>query len=168
MRRTRGGAPRHDKRIVEPHADPYREARKPHDPTGCPECGASFRDGRWTWRIPPMDAPRAVCPACRRIADDYPAGFLRLEGSFVLEHADEILGLVHNVETREKNDHPLHRVMAVERDEEGFLITTTEPHLAHALGKALRSAYEGELEATYADGEALLRATWRRNAPAEV
>lgn len=162
MNEPRAGA-RRDKRIEDTRHDPYRDKKKPHDPTGCPDCGACFRDGRWTWRAAPVDAPRLSCPACRRIHDDYPGGYLSLEGAFVAAHADEIRGLVHNVEEREKSQHPLHRVMAVKGEGEGLLVTTTDAHLAHAIGKALHHAYQGTLDATYAEGEALLRATWRRD-----
>jgi NMD protein affecting ribosome stability and mRNA decay len=154
---------RRDKLIGDTRHDPYREPKKPVDLTGCTECGACFREGRWTWRKAPAAAPRGLCPACRRIRDDYPGGYLAVEGDFVRQHADEIRGLVHNVEEREKSQHPLHRVMAVTDDGEGLLVTTTDAHLAHAIGKALHHAYQGELDAKYSQGESLVRATWRRD-----
>jgi hypothetical protein len=38
-----------------------------------------------------------------------------LRGSFYVEHADEALQLVRNVEKAEHDQHPLHRIMAVRR-----------------------------------------------------
>jgi NMD protein affecting ribosome stability and mRNA decay len=163
MTEPTGGA-RRDKLISDTRHDPYRETKKPADLTDCTECGACYRDGRWTWRKAPAGSPRGLCPACRRIRDDYPGGYLSLEGGFVRQHAHEIRGLVHNVEEREKSEHPLHRLIAVSEHEDGLLITTTDPHLAHAIGKALHHAYQGELEAAYSDDESLVRATWRRDA----
>jgi NMD protein affecting ribosome stability and mRNA decay len=148
--------------IKDHRKDPYRSRGKLQDPTGCPECGACFRDGRWTWREAPADAPRAVCPACRRIQDGYPGGYLNIEGDFARDHGEEILGLVRNVEERARGEHPLQRLMEVREEPSGMVVTTTDGHLAHAIAVALHHAYQGELESAWADGEMLLRATWRR------
>lgn len=162
MSRGNGPSGRQDRLLQDQRHDPYRERGKLADPTACPDCGACYHEGRWTWRSAPVDAPKAVCPACRRIRDDYPGGYLTLEGEFLREHEEEILGLARNIEERERQQHPLQRLMAITPQEGGMLITTTDAHLAHSIGNALQRAYEGELDATWADGEALLRATWRR------
>jgi hypothetical protein len=161
---TNGGAgsARRDRLLKEERHDPYRAKAKLSDPTGCPECGACFREGRWTWRKAPADAPQETCPACRRIRDDYPGGYLTLEGDFVRDHEEEILGLVRNVEERARSEHPLQRLMGISKQEGGLQITTTDAHLAHSIAKALSHAYRGELDSTWAEGESLLRATWRR------
>ena len=157
-----GGSARRDRLLKEERHDPYRAKAKLSDPTGCPECGACFREGRWTWRKAPADAPQETCPACRRIRDDYPGGYLTLEGDFVRDHQEEILGLARNVEERARSEHPLQRLMGISKQEGGLLITTTDAHLAHSIAKALSNAYRGELDSTWAEGESLLRATWRR------
>ncbi len=161
--RARPGQPRRRDRLVQPHDhDPYRPKGKLSDPTGCPTCGAAFREGRWTWRTAPAGSPEAVCPACRRIQDDYPAGYLRLEGDFLGEHEADLRGLIEHVEERERREHPLKRVMAIREEEGGLLVTTTDAQLAHAIASALHKAYRGDLESRWADDENLLRATWRR------
>jgi hypothetical protein len=157
-----GRPPRRDRLLGDEHPDPYRASEKLANLTSCPDCAACFREGRWTWRSAPADAPQSRCPACRRIQDDYPGGYLSIEGPFVSDHEEEILALVHNVEKRERAEHPLQRLMAITAQEGGVLVTTTDPHLAHGIGNALRHAYHGELEAKWADGGRLLRATWRR------
>lgn len=162
MSEPTGGA-RRDKLIRDHRHDPYRETKKPADLTGCTECGACFREGRWTWRKAPAGAPSGICPACRRIRDDYPGGYLTLKGDFVRRHADEIRGLVQNVDEREKQQHPLHRVMVVSEHGDGLLVTTTDAHLALAIGKALHHAYQGELASRFSEDETLVRATWRRD-----
>ena len=158
----RGGSARRDRLLKEERHDPYRAKAKLADPTGCPECGACFREGRWTWRAAPADAPQETCPACRRIADEYPGGYLTLKGEFVRDHEEEILGLTRNVEERARSEHPLQRLMGIAQQEAGLLITTTDAHLAHSIATALRHAYRGELDSAWAEGESLLRATWRR------
>ena len=76
--------PRRDRLIREREHDTYKVRGQLPDPTACPECGAMYRAGRWTWGSAPVDAQRVVCPACQRIKDDYPGGFLTLGGSFAL------------------------------------------------------------------------------------
>ena len=64
-----------------------------------------------------MPAPPAslVCPACRRVRDRYPAGEVTLGGTFFVEHADEALSLVRNIEDAERRAHPLQRIMTITR-----------------------------------------------------
>jgi len=169
MRRERskthpaGSVLRTDFRIKEHETDGYGLPGKLPDPTACPECGAMFRNGRWTWGEPPADAHRTACPACRRIADDYPAGVVVAEGEFAAGHVEEILGLARNLEEREKREHPLKRIMSVSDPADGPIeIATTDAHLAHGIGDALHHAYQGELDARYTDKENLLRVHWRR------
>jgi NMD protein affecting ribosome stability and mRNA decay len=153
---------RRDRLIREREHDTYKIGTKLPDPTACPECGAIFRAGRWTWGAPPADAHREHCPACRRIQDDYPSGVLSLSGNFPQEHRNEILSLARNVAAREKTEHALKRIMAI-RDEAGaIVITTTDSGLARNIGDAIHSAYEGDLDYEYTDGGNLLRVQWKR------
>lgn len=163
QRGGRGGqGARRDKLIQGHDHDPYRAQAKPPEPTVCPECEATFREGRWTWKAGPVDAPRQLCPACQRVRDGYPGGYLTLEGEFLAEHQQDILGLARNVEEREKKSHPLKRIMDIETHEGRIEITATDMHLVRSIGEAVQSAYQGELDLRYSDDEALLRAHWQR------
>ena len=143
--------------------DPYRRAAKPSEPTKCPTCGAVFNDGRWQWTKPPDEAHEENCPACQRIRDDFPAGYVTIKGEFMKAHRDDIVGLINAKEKREKAEHPLQRIMAIEDVREGLQITTTDSHLARGIGEALHDAYKGDLKLKYSRDENLLRATWKRN-----
>ena len=155
--------PRTDRRIQEHEGDTYGLREKLPDPTVCTSCGAMYRRGRWTWGAPPVDAHRTSCPACRRIQDDFPAGLVIVEGEFAASHREEIVGLAHNLEEREKKEHPLKRILRVAGPEGGPLeIATTDTHLARGIGDALHHAYQGELDTHYTDKENLLRVRWRR------
>jgi hypothetical protein len=142
--------------------DPYKASRKLRGATRCTDCGALFYRGRWTWRATPRQAAAGLCPACRRIRERLPAGFVRLRGPFVREHRQELMNRVLHCEQSERREHPLQRVMAVEPDGEGVLVTTTDPHLARRIGEALHGAYKGELRYRYSKEDWLLRVSWSR------
>jgi NMD protein affecting ribosome stability and mRNA decay len=142
--------------------DAYKSKKKLPEPTRCPDCGAVYRDGRWTWDLAPADANEELCPACRRIRDRFPAGYVTLEGEFLQAHRDELLQLARNREAKEKAEHPLERIMAIEDVDGNVQITTTDTHLARDIGEAVHAAYKGELEYHYNKEENLLRVHWTR------
>jgi len=142
--------------------DPYQALRKPAEPTRCPDCGAVFSGGRWSWGAAPEGAHEMACPACRRVHDRFPAGYVELQGEFLAGHRDEVLQLARHHEAKEKAEHPLERIMDVEEIAGGLRITTTDVHLARDIGEALHSAYKGELAYHYNKDENLLRVHWAR------
>jgi NMD protein affecting ribosome stability and mRNA decay len=151
-----------DRILQSQEADAYGLRGKLPDPTACSTCGALYRAGRWTWGAAPIDAHRTVCPACRRVADDYPAGIVTLAGPFVAGHREEIEGLVRNVEEREKAEHALKRVIAIRREGDGIVVTTTDARLARGIGEAVHHAYQGELDYVFTEAENVLRVSWSR------
>lgn len=151
---------RRDRLVQEQVHDTYKSKGKLHEPSVCSQCGAVFHQGRWQWGTAPAGAHAETCPACHRIHDRYPAGFLTLEGPFFQAHRDEIMHLVHNHEQHERAEHPLQRIMEVEDQGNEVLVTTTDIHLARGLGEAVHHAYQGELEFHYNPEESLLRVHW--------
>ncbi|CAG0961863.1 hypothetical protein MTYP_00775 [Methylophilaceae bacterium] len=152
----------HDRPLIEQHIDAYRSKGKLADPTVCPQCSAVFHKGRWQWAETPADANHETCPACLRQQDNFPAGFVSLEGQFLIDHSDEIMRLVTNHEKHEKAEHPLKRIINIDRHEGAITITTTDIHLARGIGEAIHHAYQGHLELQYSPGENQLRAYWKR------
>jgi NMD protein affecting ribosome stability and mRNA decay len=142
--------------------DTYQSKGKPAEPARCPDCGAVFHDGRWQWMEAPAGAHETLCPACHRIRDSFPAGFLALSGDFLAVHEAEIRQLISHHEDREKAEHPLQRVMDIEETPDGLMVTTTDMHLARGIGEALHHAYQGELEFHYNPDQNLLRVHWSR------
>ncbi|HUI98969.1 MAG TPA: BCAM0308 family protein [Usitatibacter sp.] len=142
--------------------DSYRDNAKLAEPTRCPACGASYQRGRWTWAKAPADAHVHKCPACQRIADELPGGYVTLKGPFLAEHRTEILNLVKAREARAKEEHPLQRIMGVDATADGVVVRTTDAHLARGIAIAVHEAFKGSLDMTYNKGENLLRATWKR------
>ena len=151
---------RHDALFKERVHDAYKAKRRIEEPAVCGQCGAVFHQGRWQWLAAPENAHHTTCPACHRIHDDFPAGFLTLQGDFYQSHRAEVMHLVRNLEKRERAEHPLKRIMAVEDKNGKTLVTTTDIHLARGIGEALHHAYHGELEFHYNPEQDLLRVSW--------
>ena len=151
-----------DRQIQETVHDPYQERHKPAEPAVCPNCAVVFEHGRWQWLPRPAAAQEHLCPACRRVHDAYPAGYVTLSGGFLDEHRTELMQLVHNEETRAKQEHPLERIMQVAQDGGNTLVTTTDVHLARRIGEALHHAYQGDLDIKYSKDEYLVRVSWSR------
>lgn len=152
---------RHDRLLQESVHDTYKSRGKLPEPTVCPQCRAVFQNGRWGWHEIPKGARSETCPACHRIKDNFPAGFVTLKGPFLATHRSEIISLVRHQEERAIKEHPLQRIMDIEDEPEGVLIRTTDIHLARSCGEAVQHAYQGELEFHYNREENLLRVSWQ-------
>ncbi len=155
---------RRDKLIQERVHDTYMAKGKLTEPTVCPTCGAVYHKGRWQWLPKPEQAREQSCPACLRIHDDFPAGYVTVAGEFLAQRRDEILRLIRNHAEKAQAEHPLERIIAIVDHEGGVMVTTTDIHLARGIGEALEHAYQGELEYHYNEGENLLRVHWERGA----
>ena len=156
---------RRDQLRQEREHDSYRQQQKPAEPAACPECDAVFHAGRWQWGVKQDGAADVLCPACLRIRDGFPAGFVSVGGEFFVVHRAEILGLIQHHAEKESAQHPLVRIMAIDEETSGaggILVTTTDIHLARDLGDALHKAYHGDLDFHYNEAEKRLRVHWRR------
>ena len=158
----KGRYQRRDRLVQEKSHDVYRRQEKWPEPTQCSKCQAVYVDGRWTWASLADEVNNAVCPACQRIADNYPAGVVEIKGEFFGEHRTEIENLIRNLEQAEKAEHPLERIMVISTEPDATVITTTGIHLARHIGKALFRAYEGNLTMNYGDGEQSVHLCWER------
>jgi hypothetical protein len=140
--------------------DPYQRQHKPEEGTFCPQCGAVFQRGRWDWAAKPLAAHEQTCPACRRIADKLPAGLLTLNGLLIAQRRQELVSLARHEETAEKAEHPLNRIMSIEDDGERILISTTDIHLPHRIGEAIRRAFRGRCETNFDENGYFVRVIW--------
>lgn len=154
---------RRDRLVQEEIHDTYRARGKPPEPTQCPFCGAVFKDGRWSWAVEGLaESNKKTCPACQRVRDAYPAGYVTLSGSFLDTHRDEIMNLIRNAVKKESEEHPLKRIMDVKDIEGGMVVTTTDSHLARSIGVCIERAYEGELDYQHTEDD-MLRVFWKRD-----
>lgn len=158
-----GGVTRYRDRIFDDKRhDPYQASRKYAEPSACSDCGAIFHRGRWQWGEIPGGATRVVCPACQRTRDKLPAGSLTVAGPFFENHRDEVLALVAHVATRERNEHPLNRIMEVENGADRTVVTTTDIHLPQRIAEALHHSYQGEFKVDYGHHDYEAHAKWQR------
>ncbi len=155
---------RRDKLIQERIHDPYFVRDKYGEPSVCPKCGVVYRGGVFEWPLAaPQDAQKMMCPACRRIKDNYAGGEIVLEGAFLSEHSDEIVNTVRNTEKSEKAQRPLERIMGIVVAGNRVEVKTTYEHLARRIGEAVHGAFKGELRFQYSDDEKFIRVYWRRD-----
>lgn len=154
--------PSHDRPLFEQDIDAYKSKGKLAEPTVCPQCSAVYIQGRWQWAEAPADAHHEICPACHRLNDNFPAGFVTLQGPFFDSHAEEIRRLIQHHEEHQRLEHPLKRIIAIDNQDGAMLVTTTDTHLARGIGEAVRHAYQGELEVDHVPGESVVRVSWKR------
>lgn len=152
----------HDRPLFEQNIDAYKSKGKLAEPTVCQQCSAVYHEGRWQWLDKPENAHEETCPACHRINDNSPAGFVTLEGPFFDKHSEEIRRLIEHHAAHERTEHPLKRIIAMENQEGALLVTTTDTHLARGIGEAVRHAYQGKLKVEHTSGENLARVHWSR------
>lgn len=154
---------RQDRRIREEIHDTYKMRGQPKGPARCPGCKAVYYKGRWSWSAEaPADANEVMCSACQRTRDDYPAGEVTLAGDFALSNKDEILNLVRNIESAENGEHPMNRIIGIKTFDDRILITTTDVHLPRRIGKAVQSAWKGELDIHFDETGYFTRISWFR------
>ncbi len=155
---------RRDRLIRERVHDTYKLPGKLREPTRCPQCGACFYRGRWTWtHAPEGEVSEQLCSACQRTNDQYPAGEVTFRGDFAMRHKEEILNLARNLEAVEKSEHPMNRIMGIRDLGDEIQLTTTDVHLPRRIGKAVQQAFEGELDVHFDEGGYFTTIVWVRN-----
>jgi NMD protein affecting ribosome stability and mRNA decay len=153
---------RKDRLIKERRHDVYQEVGKRPEPTLCTQCGAVYSKGKWSWDKIPKKANKTICPACKRSAANYPAGYIELRGDFFKKNHDVIVNLIRNTEKLEQSIYPLERIMSVEIKNDHTLIMTTGVHIARRIGSALSRSYKGDYSFHYGKSEKSIRIYWER------
>jgi NMD protein affecting ribosome stability and mRNA decay len=140
------------------------------EPSICQRCQAVWKKGKWSLdealraEVKKWEQPKSVlCQACRRIADDYPAGIVTLKGAYLQTHKEQILQTIHNEEANSKRKNPLERIIKMEEAKGTLTITTTDSKLARRIGKAVSESNGGQLEIKFSHGDELVRVYWERN-----
>lgn len=138
-----------------------RRPKKGQAGIACGECGLVQGLGGWSYRKARIPRPTKVglCPACTRVRDRYPAGTLTIPAARV-DDCEELVRTILNMESTERLEHPLERVMEI-RDVKGALVvTTTGVHLARSIAHKLGQRFREKARIRYADREELVRVDW--------
>lgn len=150
-------------------SDVYMPKKGAREAAFCGQCGALYRNKRWT-----VEEDKAVkarkesalnrvtCPACRRMADNNPAGIVTLSGRYLPEHKDDILNAIRNIESRSRVKNPLGRIMNIVADKGTITVATTEDKLAQKIGREIFKAHHGELHYRWNHEERFVRVDWVR------
>jgi hypothetical protein len=128
----------------------------------CPRCEVVLFEGRWRWMLPPTGSSSVLCPACRRMDDDYPAGIVTLSGPILVQRRTEILHLIHNEEMAERDEHRLSRLMGMSTGDNSVELSTTHTRLGQRIGEAVYRTFGGHLNVRYSDDDSQVRVRWER------
>jgi len=71
-----------------------------------------------------------------------------------------MIRLARHQEEAEKKEHPLNRIINVETDAEGIVITTTDIHLPRRIGETIKRAFHGEVEEQFEKDGYFVRVNW--------
>lgn len=157
------------KKAIDTAKDPYLIDLPPDEKAVCKGCGAVWHSKRWslpsaTAALASSERPaQTTCPACRKVRDRVPLGFVTIQGTFAVEHKEEILSLLRNKETRALHINALERIMDIKESGNAIEVSTTTDKLAQRIGRMLHNAYCGEVEYKWSSGDKLARVTWTRN-----
>lgn len=132
----------------------------------CLVCGNIYREKRWyrpgEASVPPnSQLLSTTCPGCVCVQDGRYAGELKLSGSFLQEHGEEITNLIQNTVHQVQEKNPLAKLVQDPEDEDGITLRTTTAKLAERLGQKLKKSYRGELDKTSSDSSVRIR--WHRD-----
>lgn len=139
------------------------------DVTVCPDCLLIHRNKRWVAdakegkRLLSLSrTAREICPACRRVADDNPAGIVALSGAYLEQNWQEIQNLINRVAEQSIIKNPLGRIMTIDKGKNGITVTTTNDKIAQKIGREIFKAHKGELIYSWSHDQQLVRVTWNR------
>lgn len=145
-----------------------RDIAHPTQSSLCTGCQAVEVNGRWRWTtesdassgFPGKPFRAVLCPACRRCREHQAAGSVSLEIRPSSQIEACLREIIHAESRRMVEDDPLQRVIDIQRQDNGLLVTTTTIELARAIGEAVQRTMRGHLELHYQKPARELRVRW--------
>jgi len=154
-------------RRVDRESGRHHTPRSMPEPAICQQCGSIYKNRRWTAgndvRIDEGKSRVVTCPACKQENTGDVRGFVFLDGSFFVDHQNEIENLLRNETERAAEDNVLARIIEWRQGEGHKLtLTTTTEHLAQRLAHSLEKAFGGEVRYDFSHENKLARVSWKR------
>jgi NMD protein affecting ribosome stability and mRNA decay len=150
-------------------SDVYAQKEAGKEVSYCRKCGLIYHQKRWVMNQEELErvkgdpsAVKITCPACQKMQDNVPGGYLTLSGDYLLKHESEILELIKNTEEKSRNKNPLGRIMEIRQENNVLTILTTEDKIAQKLGRDIYKAHSGELHYQWSHTEKYVRVNWTR------
>ena len=132
------------------------------EPGVCSDCGSLYYQPAWR-NGDLLAAPgNRYCPACASGHDRRPAGHVHLKGPFLHNHRWQIIHLARHIESREKHEGPMKKILSILDEGDELQITTADMHLAWSIGDAIQHAWQGELDYRYSPATNALHVNWQR------
>jgi hypothetical protein len=135
----------------------------------CTACRSFYMNKRWhlkedavTKQGGKIARSDVLCPACQRMRDDNPAGIATFSGNYLVEHEDDILNTIKNVEVKARAKNALARIMEIGQEKNVLTVRTTDEKLAEKLGKEIYKAHSGRLALQWSREESFVRVNWNR------
>jgi len=90
-------------------------------------------------------------------------GVINISGAFLLDHEEDVLNLIKHQGKLAVEKNPAHKVTKIDKANGGIVVETSDHNLAMKIGKALTSAYKGEHQYKFREGEKFVEINWRRD-----
>jgi hypothetical protein len=98
-----------------------------------------------------------------RNPDAEEGGIVKISGSFILDHEEDILNLVKHEGKLSEERNPKARITKIEKKSGSIIVKTSNHNLASRIGKALHRAYKGKHHFKFRPGEKFIEVEWRRD-----
>ena len=90
-------------------------------------------------------------------------GVIRISGSFLLDHEEEIISLLKHQSQLAEEKNASHRLINIEKSDSGIMATFSDHNLTLHVGKMLTHAYKGKHDYKFLKGEKFVEVDWRRD-----
>ncbi|MFH1576654.1 MAG: hypothetical protein ABID35_03840 [Candidatus Margulisiibacteriota bacterium] len=90
-------------------------------------------------------------------------GLVKISGKFLLDHENEILGLIKHEGRLAEEKNPDHKINNIEKADGTITVALSTHNLALHIGKALSHAYKGQHAYKFLEGEKYVEVDWKRD-----
>ncbi|MBI3595515.1 MAG: hypothetical protein HY200_11210 [Nitrospirae bacterium] len=147
----------------------YLSSKGLSEPAKCESCQSVYHHKQWYSKehavvldLPKEKLKETICPSCRKTADHFPGGIVKLNGDFLTIHKDQVLHLIRNLEVKSKEVNPLDGIISLKDLGHSLEIHTTNERFAQRIGREVKRAFKGEITYHWTAGDKFVRVDWHR------